>query len=98
MGITELGGFFVLSQFLIGKVELYQENFPQRAEKEKFKSQFLIGKGERIAVKSVYGKPSKATGAESQFLIGKVEQEAGLSPKGEFYMWVLKSQFLLGKV
>ena len=34
----------------------------------------------------------------SQFLIGKVEQEAGLSPKGEFYMWVLKSQFLIGKV
>ena len=36
------------SQFLIGKVELYQENFPQRAEKEKFKSQFLIGKVEQI--------------------------------------------------
>ena len=85
------------SQFLIGKVELYQENFPQRAEKEKFKSQLLIGKVERIAVQSVYGKPSKATGAESQFLIGKVEltnDGSVTTPDGRSY----RSQFLIGKV
>ena len=59
-----------MSQFLIGKLELYQENFPQRAEKEKFKSQFLIGKGEPadfyIEVERI------SAGKVSQLLIGKV--------------------------
>ncbi len=61
------------SQFLIGKVELYQENFPQRAEKEKFKSQFLIGKVEHTA-KQEQEKSKVEAETKSQFLLGKVER------------------------
>ena len=62
----------------------------------KCKSQFLLAKGEHSDNEDKI--PAEIQKYLSQFLIGKVEQEAGLSPKGEFYMWVLKSQFLLGKV